>query len=237
MLHLIVALGGGLVFVGSLVYFVVSYAWRFEGDASAPGPLGPAAANIALFSLFALHHSAFARSGAKTWVQQRLPPVLERSLYVWVASLLFVLTCALWLPVSGLAWRATGPLRPALWTIQLGAAVFTVWSARRLGLLRLAGVTHVLESHTRAGPATSGPTELDESGPYGIVRHPIYLGWLLMVWAAPTMNGTRLVFAIVSTAYLALAVPFEERDLRASFGAAYERYSRRVKWRMIPFLY
>ena len=60
---------------------------------------------------------------------------------------------------------------------------------------------------------------------------------MLFVWLPPEMNGTRLVFAVVSTLYLALAVPFEERDLIRSFGADYERYRQRVRWRMIPGLY
>ena len=104
--------------------------------------------------------------------------------------------------------------------------VFTVGSARRLGLLHLAGLSQVL----RADASASAPAELDQSGPYALVRHPIYFGWLLIVWPAPTMTGTRLVFAIVSTLYLGLAVPFEERDLRRLFGPAYDAYARRVKW-------
>ena len=117
--------------------------------------------------------------------------------------------------------------------VQAGAVVFTVNSARRLGLLHLAGLAQVL----RADAAASAPAELDQSGPYALVRHPIYFGWLLIVWPAPTMNGTRLVFAIVSTLYLGLAVPFEERDLRRLFGPAYDAYARRVRWRIVPGLY
>jgi protein-S-isoprenylcysteine O-methyltransferase Ste14 len=74
-------------------------------------------------------------------------------------------------------------------------------------------------------------------GPYHLVRHPIYLGWALMTFGAPTMTGTRLAFAVISTAYLALAVPFEERSLVEAFGDEYLEYQRRVRWRMIPGLY
>jgi hypothetical protein len=67
--------------------------------------------------------------------------------------------------------------------------------------------------------------KLDEHGPYGLVRHPIYLGWIFMVWPAPVMNGTRLAFAAISTVYLIVAIPFEERDLGRTFGPAYRHYS------------
>ena len=78
---------------------------------------------------------------------------------------------------------------------------------------------------------------LATTGVFQIVRHPLYLGWALLVFGAPHMTATRGVFAIVSTAYLALAIPFEERSLGDAFGAEYEAYRRAVKWRMIPWVY
>jgi protein-S-isoprenylcysteine O-methyltransferase Ste14 len=72
---------------------------------------------------------------------------------------------------------------------------------------------------------------------YRLVRHPIYFAWVLMVWPAPVMTGTRLCFAVLSTLYLAVAIPFEERTLRRTFGPAYDGYATRVRWRMVPFLY
>jgi protein-S-isoprenylcysteine O-methyltransferase Ste14 len=72
---------------------------------------------------------------------------------------------------------------------------------------------------------------------YAWVRHPIYFGWVLAVFGTPHMTGDRLAFAIVSTMYLMVAVPLEERSLRRSFGDAYVRYTRDVRWRMIPFIY
>jgi protein-S-isoprenylcysteine O-methyltransferase Ste14 len=70
-----------------------------------------------------------------------------------------------------------------------------------------------------------------------MVRHPLYFGWTLVVFGTPAMTADRLVFAIVSTAYLAIAIPFEERSLIRHFGQQYERYRGRVRWRMIPFVY
>ena len=75
------------------------------------------------------------------------------------------------------------------------------------------------------------------TGPYRWVRHPLYLGWLLMVFGAAHMTGDRLAFAAITTAYLVVAIPWEERSLRQSFGEAYARYMRDVRWRMIPFIY
>ena len=51
------------------------------------------------------------------------------------------------------------------------------------------------------------------------------------------MTLTRFTFAVVSTAYLALAIPFEERSLIETFGNEYRDYQRKVRWRMIPGLY
>ncbi len=74
-------------------------------------------------------------------------------------------------------------------------------------------------------------------GPYGLVRHPIYLGWFLIVFAIGTMTMTRFVFAVVSCAYILVAIPFEERSIRASSGEAYNRYVKKVRRKLIPGLY
>ena len=156
--------------------------------------LAPAAADLLLFTVFALHHSVFARSGLKDVVTRFVPPALERSTYVWIASVLFIAVCALWQPVPGVVWHASGGAAWLLRGVQLSAAVFTVFAARHLDILDLSGVRQALEL------ASSRPMKLDDHGPYGLVRHPIYLAWLLMVWPTPFMNGTRFVFAATSTA-------------------------------------
>lgn len=229
--QLVFAVAGALVFVGSLLFFVARYAWGMDGVQ--PGATMPAVLfNVVLFSVFALHHSVFARGGAKEWLRRTWPPVLERSVYVWIASLLFIGVCGLWQPVPGRWWEVEGAGRTAMLLGQLAAVIFILASARRLDVLDLAGILPVLDIREER-PAPS----LDTTGPYGLVRHPIYLGWLLFVWLAPTMNGTRVTFAIVSCAYLFVAVPFEERDLRRTFGEAYDGYCREVKWRILPFIY
>ena len=174
-----------------------------------------------------MHHSVFARERVRAWVTRRCPPALERSFYVWVASLLFIAVCALWQPVPGVAWNADGA---ALWELRLLQAIgvwLTLHSAAILGVRELSGLTvrrpEGMEFKTR--------------GPYGWVRHPIYTGWCLMVLAASPMTMTRLVFAAVSCAYLVAAIPFEERSLRDASAGGYDRYAAQVRWKLLPGLY
>ena len=227
------ALVGGVVFVASLVHFAWCFSTRYA-SASMP-PSGevwpPALVDVVLFSAFSLHHSLFARTRVKQWLTRRMPPALERSVYVWIASLLFIATCALWQPVPGLFWHVNGWTARVFTTLQIVGGIASVQMAPRLDIWQLSGIRQVF-----AGPRFGQPEFVDR-GLYGWVRHPIYTAWMLFVWLPPEMNATRFVFAAVSTFYLALAVPFEERDLVRMFGADYEGYQRRVRWRMIPGVY
>lgn len=219
---------GALLFLASLLSFGIVYGWRLR--APAPGPWSPAAwrdltANVALFTFFALHHSVMARSGAKAWLTARIPPDLERSVYVWIASLLFLAVCWMWQPLPGTVWRVGGAAAAALSLVQLSGIVLTIRAAHIVGVWELAGVRQ---------PNHTAPIEFRASGPFGIVRHPIYLGWVLMVFATPVMTTSRLVFAVISTAYLIAAIPWEEASLVAAFGERYRAYQRKMRWRLIP---
>jgi methanethiol S-methyltransferase len=105
----------------------------------------------------------------------------------------------------------------------------TLRSAGVIDPLELAGIRQVL------GPVR--PPSFKVFGPYHLVRHPIYFGWALMTFGAPLMTGTRLSFAVISTAYLVIAIPFEERSLIDVFGDEYRAYQTRVRWRMVPGVY
>jgi protein-S-isoprenylcysteine O-methyltransferase Ste14 len=231
-MHTVLAIGGGLVFAGSLAYFGWQYLRAFDAP---PKPGGSAARAVAIdlviFSVFALHHSLFARTGLKAALTHTVPASLERSVYVWIASLMFIGVCAWWQPVPGLVWHVTGWIAGLLFAVQAAGAVFTLVAARHLDVLDLAGVRQAL--HLPPGRSSG----LDDHGPYGLVRHPIYFAWLLLVWPAPLMNGTRFTFAAISTIYLLVAIPWEERDLRRQFGSAYVEYSRKVPWRLLPGIY
>jgi methanethiol S-methyltransferase len=222
------AWAGATLFVAALLFFAWSYFGPFGQIAPGSNGVVPIAVDVLLFSVFALHHSLLARTGAKALVARLVPAVIERATYVWIASLLFIAVCGLWQPVPGLLWHAEGAAAWALRALSVGGAIFTLQSAFMLDMFELAG--------TRAFMAPRKDA-LKTHGPYRLVRHPIYLAWLFLVWTPATMNGTRLVFALVSTAYLVIAIPFEERSLHASIGPAYAAYVARVRWRLVPFLY
>ena len=230
----IVAWSGGGLFVISLAYFLYSYLYRF-GRPVPHGPvLWPVVADCLVFSAFALHHSLFARTPLKTWMRAIAPPALERSIYTWLASLLFIAVCWAWQPVPGPLYELEGPWRRLAEVAQIAGIVLIVLAARALDALDLAGIRAVTRARTGAPPAHA---PLSTTGVFGIVRHPLYFGWALLVLATPDMTATRAVFALVSTAYVAMAISWEERGLVEVFGADYERYRRGVRWRMIPFLY
>jgi protein-S-isoprenylcysteine O-methyltransferase Ste14 len=117
---------------------------------------------------------------------------------------------------------------------QVAGFVLTFLGSRAIDVLDLAGVRPVLLA--RAG-RDAPHVPLMTTGVYAIVRHPLYFGWALLVFGAPAMTMTRFVFAVVSTAYLAIAIPWEERSLVGAFGDRYRAYQQAVRWRMIPGIY
>ena len=222
---------GGALFVTALAVYA-----RFFIVLGTPGPDGvPVAAAIAwnasLFTLFAAHHSLMARTGAKAWLVRRLPAVLERSAYVWVASIVFIGVCLLWQRVPGMVYQIAPPLSWLGTAVQAAGVVVTVAGARVLDGLELAGIRQTQR------PSSGRPAEIRIVWPFTIVRHPIYLGWALIVCGAPAMTLDRLVWAVVSTGYLVIAMPWEERSLSAAAGPAYSAYQRQVRWRMVPWVY
>ena len=225
--------GGALLFLLSLLYFLYSYAWRFDATTTGPAALA-IGVNLALFSMFALHHSALARTGVKAALQRVIAPPIERSLYTWVASLLFIGVCAWWRPVNGVLYRLPGVLEYAGYAVQLAGVLMAVHASATLDALDLAGVRPVLDARSGREPRH---VPLKVAGLYSVVRHPLYFAWALLVFGAPVMTGTRLTFAVISTLYLAAAIPFEERSLVKLFGAEYEAYRRHTRWRMLPGLY
>jgi len=251
------AWGGALLFVFALAYFLYTYAFTF-GENQQTSPAATAIGwDLGLFTAFALHHSVFAREHVRQQVARIVPPSLERSLYVWIASTLFIGVCALWRPVNGVTWQVPPPFGWLLYGALVTGAWLSVRSAGAIDIWELAGVRAVLtlssqrlrfpNSQTGANsrPQTLGrwpnedvgSWEFKTTGPYGVVRHPIYLGWFLMVFGVPTMTNTRLVFALVSCAYLLVAIPLEERSLRLASAGKYDEYIQSVRWRLFPGVY
>jgi protein-S-isoprenylcysteine O-methyltransferase Ste14 len=226
---------GAALFVASLLWFVYCYLVRFGRPIFDPAAAFEAIAiDVLLFSAFALHHSVLARSGMKRYVHRIAPQELERSIYTWTASLLFLAACTLWVPVPGVLYRLEGAWRLIGYAVQLLGLLLSIATARRLDVLDLAGVRSVLR---HGSDPTAEHVPLETAGVYGFVRHPLYLAWICFVFGAPDMTATRATFAVVSTLYLVVAIPLEERGLVDAFGADYEAYRRKVRWRMIPGVY
>jgi protein-S-isoprenylcysteine O-methyltransferase Ste14 len=233
--HRLVAASGGAAFAIAVLYGVWAYAGRFGVPAdTVADPWASIGVNIALFLAFGLHHSLFARTGLKARLASAIPAQLERTTYVWIASLLFFLLMSLWQPVPGILWHVG---TPAIWLfrgVQIAGAVFLLWAGRRMDVADLAGIRKPFQQPL---PESSERTELTDRGPYGIVRHPLYLAIVWLLWTVPVMTNTRLLFAVLNTAYLFVAIPLEERDLRRHFGASYDRYATRVRYRLLPGIY
>ncbi|MFB3852256.1 MAG: isoprenylcysteine carboxylmethyltransferase family protein [Vicinamibacterales bacterium] len=224
---------GGAMFLLSMVYGAAVFRRRMARPAPpATSFVRPAVIDVGLFTAFALHHSVTARSRMRRAISRAVGPSLERPLFVWTASALFAAACRLWRPVPGQAWEWKGRLARAARRVQLAGLAITAWSAASLGPLELAGI---------AGGATGSPRKsgsaVKRGGPYAVVRHPIYTGWMLMVFGTPRMTSTRLVFAAASATYLLTAMPFEEGTLLETVGTAYERYLDEVRWRILPGVY
>jgi protein-S-isoprenylcysteine O-methyltransferase Ste14 len=222
---------GGALFVAALAVT----GWTFVRVWSADRAFAGAAAigvDVGLLVLFAVHHSVFARTWAKRAVALAVPDRLMRSVYVWIASVLLIAVCLLWQPVGGTLYDDAGALRVAHVLVQLAGVWLIARAVGAIDALDLAGIRQVMTS--RPSPAAAG---LQVRGPYRLVRHPLYLGWVLIVFGPAHLTGDRLLFAVVTTAYLAIAVPWEERSLEAEFGDEYVRYRQHVRWRIVPYVY
>ena len=213
---------------------MVALVWCFSGylfgmpaePGGASSPVTSFVINVVLFTVFATHHSVLARSGVKRRVAAVVPQPFERSLYVWIASLLLIAVMVLWQPLPGTLYGHRGLAAVPHWLLVSAGFWITVRAAGVLDPLELAGIRQVL--------GTSKASAFRVIGPYHLVRHPIYLGWILITFGVPVMTATRLEFAVVSSLYLVLAVPFEERALIEAFGDTYRDYQRVVRWRIAP---
>jgi protein-S-isoprenylcysteine O-methyltransferase Ste14 len=155
-----------------------------------------------------------------------VPQRLLRSIYVWTASALLIVVCIFWQPIGGVVYRDTGWRALPHAIVQIAGLWMIAESARAIDPLELAGIR-----------IQAARDALQITGPYRWVRHPLYLGWILAAFGAAHMTGDRLAFAAITSLYLAIAVPWEERSLKESFGRDYLDYMQRVRWRIIPYVY
>lgn len=234
MLRLLALLYGTFCYALFLVVFV--YAIGFVMGVGMPthidngvtGDFATALAiDLALLGLFAVQHSGMARQGFKRWWTRIVPAPIERSTYVLLSSL--VLALLFW------QWR---PLPPMLWDVQNQDARWLLQALAALGWLLVLSSTFIISHfdlfglrqvwlHARKRIYPETPFVIRAF--YRIVRHPLYLGFVIAFWATPAMSLGHLLFAIATTGYILIAIQLEERDLIAAYGDDYRDYRRRVR--------
>ncbi len=202
-------------------------------DTGPAGPIGEALViNVLLLSLFAIQHSVMARKPFKRWLTQFVPASIERSTYVLLASLALILVFWQWRPIPAIVWEAANPaLAMALLGLSLLGWLIVLLSTFLINHFELFGLQQVLLNmigKDAAEPRFRTPLL------YKLVRHPLYLGFIIAFWATPVMTAGHLLFALVTTVYILVAIALEERDLIDLFGDEYRRYRQRVAM-LVPF--
>jgi protein-S-isoprenylcysteine O-methyltransferase Ste14 len=182
--------------------------------------------DVALILAFGLQHSVMARTGFKDWLKQHLPESAERSVYVLLASLMLMLLFWQWRPIAGIAWAATSFAGQAFaWSVfGLGFGIVLL-STFLIDHFDLFGIKQVIRQYfDKPAAAHQFVTPLL----YKLVRHPLYLGFILAFWGGPVMSAGHLLFSAAMTSYILIAIQFEERDLVRQLGERYSTYRRQV---------
>lgn len=211
------------------------YAIGFVGNLVVPKSIdsGPAVPlvealliNTLLLSLFAIQHSVMARQWFKRAWTRIIPPPIERSTYVLLASLVLLLLFWQWRPIPDVIWDVQNPtgriVLQGLFWMGWGGVLFSTYLIDHFSLFGLRQVYLNLKS------LPEEPTSFKTPALYKVVRHPLYLGFIIAFWSTPRMTLGHLFFAAVCTAYIVVAIQFEERDLIAFYGDHYRKYRTQV---------
>ena len=218
--------------LGYAVFLVVfAYGLGFIGGFVTPTMLDGAphrsweaalAIDLGLLTLFALQHSGMARPRFKRWWTRMVPRAAERSTYVLVTSLVLAALFLYWEPIGGVVWQASSVgIHTVVVTWYFCGWLLVLYATFLIDHFDLFGLTQVWR-HFAGRPYRA--SQLDTPSLYRVVRQPLYVGWLTVFWAAPTMTVAHLVFALLTTAYILISIRLEERDLLSGFGDLYIEY-------------
>ncbi|HEY2780671.1 MAG TPA: isoprenylcysteine carboxylmethyltransferase family protein [Steroidobacteraceae bacterium] len=227
-----------LFFFGVFLYgigFIGGFLTPTSLDGVPTSSLGRAlTADLSLLAAFALQHSGMARPAFKAWWKRYVPEAAERSTYVLLSSIALAALYVYWQPIGGAVWSVTdGAARDVVIGVYLFGwllLLYTTFLIDHFDLFGLKQVWRRLANKTYRAPVFRTPSL------YKLVRHPLYIGWLTIFWAAPTMTVAHLIFALATTAYILIAIQLEERDLVAAFGNVYVDYRARTPM-LIPRLW
>src|SRR4029077_14361823 len=224
--------------LGVFVYgmgFIVGFLTPTMLDGAPDRPLAAAlGTDLALLAVFALQHSGMARPAFKRWWTRIVPEAAERSTYVLLSSGGIGALFYLWSPIGGIVWQApAGLVRTSILGLYLLGWALLLYTTFLIDHFDLFGLKQVWR-HLCA--QAYRPPQFHTPSLYKVVRHPLYIGWLTIFWAAPTMTVAHLVFAVATTVYILLAIRLEERDLVSAFGSVYVDYRARTPM-LIPRLW
>ena len=226
-----------VIFLGVFLYtigFIGNFGVPKTLDGAATDPLGIGLAiDAGLLTLFAVQHSVMARKWFKDWWTRIVPKPVERSTYVLFSSVALIVLFACWQPLGGLVWSVEDPIgRLVLRVLFAFGWALLLYSTTLINHLDLFGMRQVWR-YLRGQAETE--MQFKTPGPYRLVRHPLYVGWLFAFWMTPVMTFAHLLFSLATTAYILLAIQFEERDLVREYGEAYEEYKQEVPM-LVPSL-
>jgi protein-S-isoprenylcysteine O-methyltransferase Ste14 len=182
--------------------------------------------DAALLVMFGVQHSVMARPGFKNVWTKIIPQPIERATYVMISNALMILMFVLWMPMPSVIWHVQSQaLRCTIWALSFSGWLLVPASSMLINHFDLFGLRQVW-LHLKETPYTHLPFRTPML--YKLVRHPLYVGWLMAFWITPTMTLGHLLFAGILTSYILIAIQFEERDLKAVHGEAYETWRRKT---------